>query len=382
MGSPLNKVYLSLGDQPLLLHSARLFEDCRLINSYVVVAHPDEVNFCRVLLAPYRLRKLAGVLPGGAVRQESVAAGLRGVSPACDFVAVHDGARPLLTLDVLEGALQKAFKAGAVIVAVPVKETVKVVNGMGEIQSTPTRGNLWVAQTPQIFRRDFLVRACEKAREEGFEGTDDASLVERLGIRVEVYPGSYENIKVTTPEDLLIAQAIWKRRCGRELDDARVPHARTGMGYDVHPFDAGKTLVLGGVKIPDAPGLAGHSDADVVIHALMDACLGAAGLPDIGCYFPPSDSCWKDADSLALLIAVRSILAEAGFEIWQADVVIAAETPRLAPYLEKMKERLSAVLGLSPGKIGIKATTTEGLGFVGRREGIAAWALATVVPRK
>ena len=156
---------------------------------------------------------------------------------------------------------------------------------------------------------------------------------------------------------------------------------RVGIGYDVHPFDPGRTLVLGGVEIPDGPGLAGHSDADAALHALMDACLGAAGLRDIGHHFPPGDPRWQDAPSLALLAGVRSILAAAGYVVCQVDLVIAAEAPRLAPHIEAMQQRIGAVLGIPAGNVGIKATTAEGLGFVGRREGIAAWAVATVCLR-
>jgi len=384
MGAPLNKAYFPLGDRPLLLHSCAVFEAAPAVDSYLVVAAPGEAAFCRALLAPHRLQKLAGIVEGGATRQASVAAGLRGLRADCVFVAVHDGARPLLSAEVLEGAVGRARETGAVVVGVPVKDTIKIVEQEGKIQKTPARQGLWIAQTPQIFRRALLERAYAEAEKAGFEGTDDASLVERLGVPVEVYPGTYENIKITTPEDLLFARAIWEHRHkgdakGREPAS---PPVRVGLGYDVHPFAPGRALVLGGIEITGGSGLAGHSDADVVLHAVMDACLGAAGLQDIGFYFPSSESRWKDAPSLALLAGVRCILGEAGFSVAQVDVVVAAEAPRLAPYLDRMKEKIGAVLGVPPGAIGIKATTTEGLGFIGRREGIAAWAVATVVPRR
>ncbi len=383
MGAPLNKAYLPLGDRPVLLHSLMTFESSGCVDAYVVVVPPSEVPFCRALLAPYGLRKLAGVVGGGAIRQESVAKGLQALPEACKLVAVHDGARPLLTEEVLEGAIRRAGAVGAVVVGVPVKDTVKVVEEK-LIRETPDRSGLWLAQTPQVFRRDLLAKAFAEAARSGFKGTDDASLVERLGVPVEVYRGSYENIKVTTPGDLVQAEAILARRSGQEVRHAAqaAPPVRTGFGYDVHPFTPGRRLVLGGVEIPDSEGLAGHSDADVLLHALMDACLGAVGLRDIGHYFPPSEQRWKDAPSLALLAAVRGILAEAGYLVGQVDAVVAAERPRLAPYIDQMKERISAVLGIPPGAVGIKATTGEGLGFVGRGEGIAAWAVATVVPKQ
>ena len=417
MGAPVNKAFLPLGDRPLLLHSIGTFEATTAVNAYIVVAAPEEMAFCRALLAPYGLQKLVAVVPGGLSRQASAAAGVQALSEEFGLVAVHDAARPLLSVELLEGAVKRAAAAGcpdllvghpgaAVVVAVPVKDTVKMVDSSGIVRETPVRDGLWIAQTPQVFQRDLLLRAYAEAERDGFSGTDDASLVERLGVPVEVYRGSYDNFKVTTPEDLRIAQAILGRRAGRGLvhdrptptgwwgahnvryahnQDGAAPGSlapvsplRVGIGYDVHHFDSGRPLFLGGVKIPGSPGLAGHSDADAALHALMDACLGAAGLRDIGHHFPPGDPRWKDAPSLALLADVRSILAAAGYMVSQVDLMIAAETPRLAPYIDAMQQRIGAVLGILPGNVGIKATTTEGLGFVGRKEGIAAWAVATV----
>lgn len=383
MGAPLNKVFLPLGGRPLLLYSVRLFEESPFISTYVVVAAPEEVGFCRTLLSSCSPDKLAGVVAGGETRQESVANGLRALSEDCSFVVVHDGARPLLSRDVLEGAVQRAFDCGAVVVGVPVKDTVKVVE-QGGVTATPPRSSLWIAQTPQVFRRSLLSRALEAAGEAGFQGSDDSSLVERLGVRVEMFRGDYENIKITTPGDLVIAESLLAGAKGAagEAQERGEEGRRTGLGYDVHPFCAGRPLILGGVEIPGETGLAGHSDADVLLHALMDACLGAAGLPDIGYYFPPGEPRWKDASSLALLAVVAGLLDEAGYRVAQVDLVVAAERPRLGRYLEGMKERIAAVLGIPCTAVGLKATTTEGLGFVGRGEGIAAWAVATVMPKK
>lgn len=375
MGSPLNKVYLPLGDDPVLLHSLRVFENSRLIDSYVVVVSKSDLSFCRTLLSSYSLTKLVGFAVGGETRQESVAAGLDALSPECGLVVVHDGARPLLSQSVLEGAVQQAVDVGAVVVAVPVKDTIKIVENES-VKSTPERSSLWIAQTPQVFRRSLLQDALETARASGYEGTDDASLVEWMGKEVKICPGSYENIKITTPEDFAIAQAL----LGIDINEKMVN--RTGLGYDVHPFCEERLLYLGGVEIPEGPGLSGHSDGDVLLHALIDACLGAAGLPDIGHYFPPLDPRWKDASSLALLGIVRGMLAKEGYHAVQVDITAAAEKPRLAPYLEEIRGRIAAVLGISPAAVGLKATTTEGLGFVGRGEGIACWAIATVQGRK
>ncbi len=415
MGAPINKAFLPLGGRPLFLHSVLTFEAAPAVDTYVVVSHPEDAAFCRALLAPYGLRKLVAVVDGGAIRQESAAAGVRSLPDVCCLVAVHDAARPLLSLELLQGAVERARDGSrssspgtgpatlgaALVVAVPAKETIKLVDESGQVRDTPDRRRLWAAQTPQIFRRDLLLRAYAEAERDGFVGTDDASLVERLGAPVEVYQGEYGNIKVTTPEDWRMAQALLEQRAlvvpvsaergfvpaaaavaapGSVASGlARPASVRVGIGYDVHPFDSGRPLFLGGVEIPEGPGLAGHSDADVALHALMDACLGAAGLRDIGQHFPPGDPRWKDAPSLALLASVRSMLEAAGYTVNQVDLAIAAETPRLAPYVERMQQRIGVVLGIPPGNVGIKATTSEGLGFVGRKEGIAVWAIATVV---
>jgi len=399
MGAHLNKAWLPLGDRPLLLHSILVFEAAPLVDAYVVVAPPEEMAFCRVLLEPYNLKKLAAVVPGGAARQESAAAGVRALPEDCGLVAIHDAARPLLSAELLEGALRRARELAGpagdgrtpdgtgVVVAVPARDTIKMVERDGSIAGTPDRSGLWIAQTPQIFRRRVLLQAYEAAEQDGFQGTDDASLLERLHLPVEVYQGSYTNFKVTTPEDLRIARVLLEQGAasgeaapaGQRVADGRSPAGlRAGIGYDVHRFDPDRSLLLGGVEIPGAPGLAGHSDADAALHALMDACLGAAGLPDIGHHFPPGDPRWKDAPSLALLACVRNILAAAGHAVGQVDLVIAAEAPRLAPYLDQMRQRIAAVLGIPASAVGIKATTAEGMGFVGRQEGIAAWAIATL----
>jgi 2-C-methyl-D-erythritol 4-phosphate cytidylyltransferase/2-C-methyl-D-erythritol 2,4-cyclodiphosphate synthase len=375
MGSPLNKVFLPLGEDPVIAHSLKVFEKSPLIESYVVVAKRSELSFCRTLLHSYSLNKLAGLAAGGETRQESVAAGLKALPPQCTIVAVHDGARPLLAQSVLEGAVRLAIDAGAAVVAVPVKDTVKIVENE-KIRETPQRSALWIAQTPQVFRRPLLEDALRAAGESNYAGTDDASLVERLGQEVSIYPGAYENIKVTTPEDFVIARAL----VGMETNERLI--GRTGLGYDVHPFCEGRPLYLGGVAVPEGPGLSGHSDGDVLLHALMDACLGAAGLPDIGHCFPPSDPRWEGASSLALLAIVKGMLSKEGYRAVQVDLTAAAEKPRLAPYQEEMRGRIAAVLGISPAAVGLKATTSEGLGFVGRGEGIACWAVATVQEKK
>ncbi len=300
---------------------------------------------------------------GGATRQESVFRCFE-AAPPHPLVVVHDGARPFVSPGLVSRVIAEAEKSGAALAALPVSDTLKRVGEGGVVLSTPARDEFWQAQTPQAFRWEVFLEAMRKAREEGMTATDDAALVERLGVEVRVVRGEESNFKVTTPHDLQVARALAGGRF------------RTGIGYDVHPFEEGRPLRLGGVSIPGFPGLRGHSDGDVVLHAVMDACLGAAGLGDIGLHFPPGEERYRGVSSLLLLREVRRLVEEAGYGVRQVDVTVAAEKPRLAPFFPAMREALAGGLGISPAAVGVKATTQEGLGFVGRGEGVAAWAVA------
>jgi len=230
-----------------------------------------------------------------------------------------------------------------------------------------------LAQTPQVFRRQLLLDAHEQAASADFIGTDDASLVERMRRRVHVVPGDADNMKITWPEDLTRAERRLSRsqhKAGRDMT------LRAGIGYDAHAFQEGRTLVLGGVQFPGETGLAGHSDADVLCHAICDAVLGAAGAGDIGLHFPDSDPQYSGVSSLSLLSRVAEIIASAGWSVQNVDAVVIAETPRIAPRVEEMRRALAGALGIEIGRVSLKGTTTEGLGFTGRREGIASQAVA------
>jgi len=350
-----------LGGDYLLLLTLQALSRVPEIGCLVVALPPGERDGFPALVGGKPVLQVAG----GATRQESVARCFE-AAPPHPLVVIHDGARPFVSPSLVSRVIEEAEKGGAALAALPVFDTLKVVDGEGVVLSTPPRGDFWLAQTPQAFRWEVFREAVAKARQEGVTGTDDAALVERLGVEVRVVRGEESNFKVTTPYDLQVARVLAGGRF------------RTGIGYDVHPFEEGQPLCLGGVTIPGFPGLRGHSDGDAVLHAVMDACLGAAGLGDIGLHFPPGEERYRGVSSLSLLRRVRELVEEAGYRVRQVDVTVAAERPRLSPFFPAMREAVAGGLGLSPAAVGVKATTQEGLGFVGRGEGVAAWAVALV----
>jgi 2-C-methyl-D-erythritol 4-phosphate cytidylyltransferase/2-C-methyl-D-erythritol 2,4-cyclodiphosphate synthase len=366
----INKAFILLGGVPLLGRTARVLAGCSEIDHLLIVAAPTEVEQVNQLLTAARLEKPWQVVAGGAERQHSIANALQALPEGTDLVLVHDGARPLIQPAIISQAIQAAAIHGAAGVAVPVKDTIKVVGEDGFIRETPQRSQLWAIQTPQVFRAELLCHAYAQAAADNYLGTDDAALVERLGVGIKIVNGSYANMKITTPEDLLMAEALINEGGSRML--------RMGMGYDVHRLVDGRELILGGVTVPYDHGLEGHSDADVLVHALMDGLLGAAGLGDIGQHFPDSDASFKGASSLALLAKVGQLLQQGGWEINNLDAVIVAEKPKLAPYMDQMKKNIAQRLGLAKNQINVKATTTEGLGFAGRQEGMASYAVVSI----
>ncbi|HUC17931.1 MAG TPA: 2-C-methyl-D-erythritol 4-phosphate cytidylyltransferase [Acetobacteraceae bacterium] len=307
-------------------------------------------------------------VPGGATRQASVRAGLEALAPhAPAFVLVHDAARPFIPPGTVPALFAALSRAEGAIPAVAVADTLKRGDGAGAIAATVPREGLFRAQTPQAFRFAELLRLHRMAVDGG--ATDDAALFEAAGLAVALVPGSEDNIKITLPEDL--ARAV------RILAASLVP--RIGSGFDVHAFAARRRLVLCGVEIPYDQGLAGHSDADVGIHALCDAIYGALAEGDIGRHFPPSEATWKDADSARFLVHAAGRIAARGGILANADVTLICERPKISPHAGAMQARLAELLGVAAGCISVKATTTERLGFTGRGEGIAAQAIATVL---
>ena len=366
----LPKSLASLHGRPLVQYALETLASVDEVRAIVVVAPEDHVGSVRELVTGARLGKIAAVVPGGLDRQASVANGLAALPEAAQLVLVHDGARPCASASLVRAVAAAAAADGAATAAVPVEETIKAGRD-GWVARTLERSELYRIQTPQGFHRALLERAHREAVRSDFHGTDDASLVERLGHPVRLVPGEPSNLKVTVPEDLELAEALL-RRPG--------PPVRVGLGFDAHRFADGRPLVLGGVQVQHPRGLAGWSDADVVVHAVMDALLGAAGCPDIGQQFPPGDPAYAGARSLDLLARVRALIGERGWRAVQVDTVVMAEAPKLAPHLGAMRTAIARVLGLDPDAVNIKATTLEGMGALGREEGIAAQAVATLEP--
>jgi 2-C-methyl-D-erythritol 4-phosphate cytidylyltransferase/2-C-methyl-D-erythritol 2,4-cyclodiphosphate synthase len=337
-----------------------------------VAAPPDAVEVFRKLIAAGPPAKTEKVLAGGATRQESVWAGLRELSAGMECVLIHDAARPFVSPRLIEACAAAARTYGAAAAAVPVTDTLKVAVG-DLVRGQVDRRDLWAAQTPQAFRVEVIIRAYQQAQRQGTIATDDAALVEASGHPVRLVMGSARNIKITYPEDLELARALVRAQ-------ASGGQTRCGVGYDVHRLVEGRRLVLGGVEFPGPKGLEGHSDADVLTHAICDALLGAAALGDIGQHFPDTDPRWAGADSVALLRQAAAMAAAAGFQVVNVDAVVVAEEPRIAGHVALMRERLGAALGVASEMVSVKGKTGQGLGFIGAREGIASHAICTIVP--
>lgn len=399
MGGVLPKQFLKIGGRTILEMAARPFEKSQYVDNILVMTSQDFVALCEDICR--RFAKVSAVLPGGRERQDTVNAAMKHV-PDGQLVLIHDGARPYVTERVIENVLRCAKSTGAAAAAVPCKDTIRQADrqaggqaarktdgkpdgqaarktdgkpdgqaeGKTGLREAPVprshtldRSTLFQVQTPQGFHSELLRKAIVRAAEEGLRGTDDASLVEWLGYPVALAEGDYANIKITTREDLPM-------------------EIRTGTGFDVHQLTEGRKLILGGVEIPCEKGLLGHSDADVMVHALMDAMLGAAALGDIGRLFPDGDPAYEGVSSLKLLEEVNRRIEEEGYVLGNADITIIAQKPKLAGYIGRMEENLSDALHIEAGRINVKATTTEKLGFTGRGEGIAAEAVCTLTRKQ
>ncbi|NLN07287.1 MAG: 2-C-methyl-D-erythritol 4-phosphate cytidylyltransferase [Firmicutes bacterium] len=361
----INKVYLRLAGRPVIAHTIEACFAAAVFDQIIVVVAPGEEEiFRRDVLLPWFPEEKITIVTGGRERQDSVANGLSRLHREIDYVCIHDGARPLVAPSLLQRCLAEARKSGAAVAAVPVKDTIKTVDTSGTVVATPDRSRLWAVQTPQAFRRDWLEEAYRHGQKQKLQVTDDATLLELCGYPVTVVLADYSNLKITTADDLALAEALLGRKQAM----------RVGNGYDVHRLVAGRKLILGGVDIPHTLGLLGHSDADVLVHAIMDAMLGALALGDIGRHFPDTDPRYKNISSLKLLQHVAGLCAEKGYRLSNLDAVIIAQQPKLAPYIEAMRQNIALALDVPVSSISIKATTTEGLGFAGRGEGIAALA--------
>jgi 2-C-methyl-D-erythritol 4-phosphate cytidylyltransferase/2-C-methyl-D-erythritol 2,4-cyclodiphosphate synthase len=386
LGGARPKQLLSIGGRPMLERSVSVFLAHPSIDEVVVALAAD------LAAAPpdYLLgsAKPLCVVAGGARRQDSVANAFRAVSPRADIVVVHDAARPFVSGDLIERAIAAAAESGAALAALPARDTVKrgvrrprgpagglepdANTGLLVVAETLPRESIFLAQTPQAFRRAILRDALLSTE----EATDEAALVEGAGHEVRLVEGEPLNIKITTPEDVPLAEAI--AASARVTFEKRADRMRIGIGYDVHRMVDGRPLILGGVSIPFDRGLLGHSDADAICHALTDAVLGAAAAGDIGRHFPDTDPAWAGASSIDLLRLAAGVAGTRGYTVTNVDVVVIAERPKLHPYLDTMRANVAAALGVTPDCVSIKGKTNEGVGELGRGEAIAVHAVALV----
>jgi len=363
-GGPMPKQYRTLGGRPLLRYCLAAFARHPDIAAVRAVIHPDDRGLYGAAAAG--LPKMLEPVPGGAERQDSVRLGLESLEHrAPDTVLIHDAARPFLSQAIIGATVAQLADTQGALVAVPVVDTLKR-GADGRVLGTVDRTGLWRAQTPQGFRYGAILDAHRAAA--GRALTDDAAVAEAAGLSVGLVPGSEDNFKVTTEDDLARAERLL----------AAATETRTGMGFDVHAFGPGDHVWLCGVKVPHEAGLVGHSDADVGLHAITDAILGAVGAGDIGVHFPPSDPEWRAAASDAFLRHAAGMVEARGGSVVHVDLTLICEAPRLRPHHAAMVARVAEILGLAEERVSIKATTTERLGFTGRGEGIAGQAVATV----
>jgi 2-C-methyl-D-erythritol 4-phosphate cytidylyltransferase/2-C-methyl-D-erythritol 2,4-cyclodiphosphate synthase len=367
------KQYRTLADLPVLSHSLRLMTGHSEIGRTVVVYNPEDAALYAGAAKPFA-RRLMPPVAGGATRQASVLAGLEALSAdPPDHVLIHDAARPFVSQDLVTRLIAALAEQPGAIAAEPVTDTLKQAETGGLISRTIAREGLWRAQTPQAFRYQSILDAHRRAAAASrTDFTDDAAIAEWAGIPVKLIATAAQNMKLTTPEDFTLAERL--------LNPAsNVLEPRNGTGFDVHCFAEGDHVWLCGVKISHTHKLEGHSDADVGLHALTDAILGAIGDGDIGQHFPPSDARWRGAASKIFLADAAERVRARGGRISNVDVTFLCEAPKIGPHRDTMRATVGEILGIDPSRVGIKATTMEKLGFIGRGEGIAAMASATVM---
>lgn len=364
-----NKLLADIGGVSCIRRTCMAFDSVTAINKIIISAPQEHRKEYECAIG--QLNKEIVFVQSGASRQESVINAVK--KSDADIVVVHDGARPLVSSETIEKSICDAKKYGSSVTCVPAKDTIRYDDG--EKSYVPDRSDLYIVQTPQSFLRQVYLKAAQEAVMHEKDYTDDAQLVEAIGVKPHITMGEYSNIKLTTSEDLACAEALLDSMHGRT---PRSCMPRIGHGYDVHRFSADRKLVLGGVQIPYEMGLLGHSDADVLTHALMDALLGAAALGDIGGMFPDSDARFEGISSIVLLKEVMKALRSNGYELQNCDVTVIAQRPKLMPYIQQMRQTLSNAMGVDTTRVSVKATTEEGLGFTGRGEGIAAHAVAII----
>ena len=375
LGSATPKQLLALGERTILQRSFDIVNGHDQIDEIVVALPPDLANTPPPFLIS--TTKPVRIVDGGTRRQDSVAKAFAQVSRSASLIVIHDAARPFATADLFSRVIEAASKGGAAIAALQAHDTVKEATaapGLTIVARTLPRESIYLAQTPQAFTRAVLEEAIELGRGTLAPATDEASLAEQAGHPVRLVEGESTNIKITTQHDLDVSSAlIGVREEGRGKSTVRV-----GTGYDLHRLAPGRPLIIGGVTIPHETGLAGHSDADVLCHAVTDAILGAAAAGDIGQHFPDTDPQWKGANSIDLLKGAASIVRDAGYTIANVDAVIVAERPKLAPHVPAMRANLARAMGVEIAAVSVKGKTNEKVDALGRNEAIAVHAVALV----
>lgn len=358
MGAMGNKLAIEVAGKPIIAITVNAFVQAGFDN-IVVVIPPNSHTYYEELLASYQVV----FAEGGTTRQESVYRGLKALPAVCNYVLIHDGARPFVSSSLMDRVLSCAKQCGACIPMVALSDTIYETRH-GELSAVFERDKLGAVQTPQGFERELVVRAHEHAGALGLSATDDAALVKALGCTVLVVEGELGNIKITHPKDIIALKPM--------------SQVRTGLGIDIHRLVEGRPLILAGVHIPSGLGLLGHSDADVIIHAVMDALLGAVGLGDIGKHFPDTDEQYQGANSMDLLYRVLALLKASRAEVLNVDLTLLLERPKIAPYKEQMQQNIALALGIGVNNVNVKATTNEGMGYIGAQEGAACYAVVTV----
>jgi 2-C-methyl-D-erythritol 4-phosphate cytidylyltransferase/2-C-methyl-D-erythritol 2,4-cyclodiphosphate synthase len=368
-GGGIPKQYRRIAGVPMMRLTLAAFARHPRIDAVRAVIHPDDRDQYAALCGDLGVAEPAF---GGETRQESSYNGLKSIDfMDPDYVLIQDAARPFTDPETIDRVIEALGRAPGALAAVPVIDTIKRGDTAGRVAATVDRAGLWRAQTPQGFRYRPILAAFGAAA--GSAYTDDAAVAEAAGLEVTLVMGHEDNIKVTTERDFARAEQILRERAGGGMADIR-----TGTGFDVHRFEPGDHVTLCGVRVPHSAGLKGHSDADVGLHALTDAIFGAIGAGDIGDHFPPTDPQWRAADSAIFLAAAVAKLRARGGEICNLDVTLICERPKIGPHRDAMRARIAAICAIDPDRVNVKATTTEELGFTGRREGIAAQAVATV----
>ncbi len=380
-GSDKNKIWAELNGRPVWDYTLDAFNAHPDVSSIILVTNTED--HAALSIESKKYPKVCSVVMGGSSRSESVRSGIEACPPHTEIVLVHDAARPLVSKALISRVIKGVLDTGAAVPGIPISDTIKRIDSNCLIRATIPRkdsisgeqlSGLTSVQTPQGASIELLRAAYRQFNLDEYEPTDESSLLENLGVPVVVVQGDSFNIKITHQEDISLAEKLMK-----SYSPSKFPEYRTGFGYDVHAFstpEAGRKLFLGGVEIPHDRGLEGHSDADVLLHAICDALLGAVSLGDIGILFPNTDERYRGVSSLELLAVVRDRIKEAGWSVVNIDAAVTAEAPKLMPHRENMQKAIAKCLGIADSRISIKATTSEKMGFVGRGEGIACWAAA------